>query len=952
MTVSNALSCPRGRLLARCLSSLCAILRHDLLGHELLRHGLNGGRARGVAGALVALGMLAVSALPLPAAAAPAEADLQMLMALPPEQRQALLEAMERGEDDEADARASTAVPRDRDSATTDGPVLPPPPPTLAPGSTVLLTLGVPEETAPGVGRPEALKSIVDGNPYRLDANGELQVPGVPPIALAGLNEKQAALRLRAERVFAGTNVTVTLLPLSSSGGEALAPFGYALFDAAAGNFAPVANTPVPADYLLGPGDSLRVNLVGGQNRRLTLEIDRNGELSLPEIGPLGVAGMRFEDASALIEQQVSEKMIGVQASVSMGTLRTMQVFILGEARQPGSYTVSGLSTVTNALVTSGGISPVGSLRDIQLKRNGATIASLDLYGLLLRGDTSGDVRLMPGDVIFVPPIGPTVSITGAVRRPAIYELRRADGQANAETLLRLAGGALPDADAAMAVIERIDGKRERVVLNVDLRASAAAGVRLQAGDLVRIPQVGPTVTQGLRIEGHVHRPGAIGFRAGMRLTDAIRNADALKPDADLGYVLIRREQMPDRRIVVLSADLSAAWRKPGGADDPRLKARDRLIVFDRGPGRARILEPLLAELRRQSSSAAPAPLASVEGRVKAPGNYPIEQDMRVSDLLRAGGGLDDSAYSGKAELARFVVVDGEQREMELLQVDLAAIARGDAGADVEIRPFDQLFVKEVPRWSGGETVQLRGEFRFPGNYPIRRGETLASLVERAGGLSELAFLDGAVFMREELREREQKLLDDVAVRMRRQWATLALRANGSPTGAAENNQGRLASGAALLEQVQTAKAVGRLVVDMEQALKERDPRAGSVLLKDGDVLFVPAITQEVTVVGEVQSPSSHLFSPEFEIDDYLRLSGGATADADESRVYVIRANGEVARERGGAWFDRAGSVVLRPGDSIVVPLDTERGQVLPLWTSVSTILYNIAVAVAAVGSL
>ena len=944
MTVPNSLSCPHNRAFARCIAFVRGI------------HGARLQRSR--AGRWLALGMLALSALALPAAAAPAEADLQMLMALPPEQRQALLEAMERGEDGgsagaaEAPAPATTAQGRDRGAAMPSAAVLPPPPPTLAPGNTVLLTLGVAAETAQGVGRPAALKAIVDGNPYQLDANGELQVAGVPPIALAGLTEEQAGLRLRAERVFSGTDVKVTLLPLSSRGGEALAPFGYALFDAAAGNFAPVANTPVPSDYLLGPGDSLRVNLVGAQNRRLTLEIDRNGELSLPEIGPLGVAGMRFEDASALIEQQIAEKMIGVQASVSMGTLRTMQVFILGEARQPGSYTVSGLSTVTNALVTSGGISPVGSLRDIQLKRNGATIASLDLYGLLLRGDTSGDVRLMPGDVIFVPPIGPTVSITGAVRRPAIYELRRADGQANADTLLRLAGGARPDADAAMAVIERIDSKRERVVLNVDLRASAAAGVRLQAGDLVRIPQVGPTVTQGLRIEGHVHRPGAIGFRPGMRLTDAIRSADELKPDADLGYVLIRREQMPERRVVVLSADLSAAWRSPGGADDLRLQARDRLIVFDRGPGRGRILEPVIAELRRQSNSAAPSPLASIDGRVKAPGFYPIEQDMRVSDLLRAGGGLDDSAYSGKAELARFVVVDGEQREMELLAVDLAAIARGDDAADLEIRPFDQLFVKEVPRWSGGEMVQLRGEFRFPGNYPIRRGETLASLVERAGGLSELAFLDGAVFMREELRVRGQKLLDDVAVRMRRQWATLALRASGSPAAAGENNQGRLAAGQSLLEQVQTAKAVGRLVVDMEQALKERDPTAGSVLLKDGDVLFVPAITQEVTVVGEVQSPSSHLFSPALELDDYVRLSGGATADADDSRTYIIRANGEVVRERGGAWFDRAGSVVLKPGDSIVVPLDTERGQALPLWTSVSTILYNIAVAVAAVGSL
>ncbi len=830
----------------------------------------------------------------------------------------------------------------------------------LRAGSTLLISVtkrpdGDVEKTSARAA--EALSVLVNritgSNPFRLDGQGALSIADLPRIQLAGLSAAQAAARLSTEPLLLGLSIGVEILPLVADEQEALAPFGYAMFEGRGSSFAPPANMPVPTEYVLGPGDSLRMSLVGGQNRKLTLELDRNGEVSVPDLGVVALAGMRFEEAKAELEAQVAEQMIGVRAHVTMGSVRTMRVFVLGEAKQPGSYVVSGLSTLTNALVSSGGISRVGSLRRIQLKRAGEIVATLDLYDLLLRGDTQSDVRLLPGDVIFIPPIGPTVGITGAVRRPAVYEMSANESAArDVTTLVQLAGGFRPDADPAMAVVERISAQRNRTVLNVDL--SGTAGFRLHTGDLVRVPAIRPTMTAAVSLDGHVHRPGAMGFVSGMRLTDAISSIEDLKPDADLHYVLIRREAVSDRHVEVVSADLSEAWARPDSAANVRLAARDRIIVFDTGGTRASAIASLLSEMRRQATAAAPTRIVNIRGSVKAPGEYPLEQGMRVSDLLRAGGGLADSAYLGRAELTRYASDDGERRDVELMGVELNAIRAGDANADVELRPFDIVLIKEVPQWSEAQTIRLVGEFRFPGAYPITRGETLDSVIARAGGFTELAFLDGSVYSRDELRVREQKQLDLLAERMRHDLIAFALQANrGIASGAASAQGGQVAAiGEGLLQQLKSTRAVGRLVLDLKSSATADAAPERKLFVKDGDTLYVPRIAQEVTVVGEVQNTSSHLYNPALGRDDYVRMSGGASPEADAGRIYVIRANGEVVSKNSSHWFSRSAAPEIRPGDSIVVPLNTDRALSLPLWTSVTTILYNIAITLAAINSL
>ncbi len=353
------------------------------------------------------------------------------------------------------------------------------------------------------------------------------------------------------------------------------------------------------------------------------------------------------------LEARVSRQMIGVRASVGMGDTRSIRVFVMGEANRPGSYTVSGLATVTSALYASGGMKPIGSLRDIQLKRQGAVIRRLDLYDLLLRGDTSDDAKLLPGDVIFIPPVSATVAVDGEVQRPAIYELK---GTTSVADIIQLAGGTTPEADTSRAALVRVNDRRARVVVNVPLDTSSGRSELLRNGDSLRVLRLRPTLDEGVTVEGHVFRPAQAAWHEGLRLTDVLGSVDELKPNADLNYVLIRRELPPDRRITAVSADLSAALRDPASSRNIKLMPRDRIIVFDVESGRRQVLDPLLDEIRRQSRIDQPGEIVRIDGRVKARGDYPLEREMRISDLLRAGGGLQDAAYGAKAELTRYRV--------------------------------------------------------------------------------------------------------------------------------------------------------------------------------------------------------------------------------------------------------------------------------------------------------
>src|SRR5579859_477629 len=568
----------------------------------------------------------------------------------------------------------------------------------------------------------EKRQLILKNNPYHLNRFGVLELPGLPSIPLAGLTADEAANRLSADPDLRDFTVKVTLLRLQAFDEQALKPFGYDLFEGVPSTFAPVSDIQVPIDYVVGPGDTMRVQLYGNEPATYELTVGRDGRINFPKLGPIMVSGMSFDRARAIIEDRVKQQLIGSRVSVTMGDLRSIRVFVVGDAEKPGSYTVSGLSTMTNALFVSGGVKKIGSLRNIELKRNGRLVSVLDLYDLLLHGDTSADRQLMPGDVIFIPPIGVTATVYGAVRRPAVYELKK---EKTADQLIDHSGGLSPDADGKLAQLERIEPSRLREMRNIDLDA-AGRNTEIMNGDKLRIPAIRPTLENSVELSGDVFRPGAFQYKSGLRLTDILGSFDELRPEADRHYIVIRREVPPENRVEVISADLERALSARGSEADPLLRARDRIIVLDLTANRTRVVWPILDDLFRQASATNPPQFVNIYGEVKVPGSYPLEPSMHVSDLIRAGGMLERGAYTGEAELTRSEVIDGKERQTVLININLSAISHNEPGADLQLKPYDALLIKKTPRWDSLGTIELVGEIRHPGTYPIHQGETLS----------------------------------------------------------------------------------------------------------------------------------------------------------------------------------------------------------------------------------
>lgn len=930
---------------------------------------LKGGRRRAAAIglALAGLGLVAPAAV----AQTPTAAQIEAFKALPASQQQELLRQF--GLDPSALGLPSAAPATTTTTPLpTDGsvPVTLPLPvaepedeiPRLEAGSTLLIDvtesigltldqlgptspspMGLPVQEQARVNRAfaEFQRNVRSGNPYLLDRLGRLVLPDQVLIPLAGLTIEEAQERLNADPRLESMTFRVKLLPVEPE----VRPFGYDIFTTSTPTFLPATDIPVPANYVIGPGDTLQVQLAGDTSGLYPLVVGRDGQVNVPEIGPVAVAGLSFGAAKDKIETEIGDQLIGTRAYVSIGALRSIQVFVLGEAVRPGSYTVSGLSTITNALFAAGGVRGIGSLRKIQLKRDGQTVKTFDFYDMLVDGDSSGDARLLAGDVILVPPIGPTATIVGEVRRPAIYELSEGDSTA---TLIRLAGGLTPEADARKVRIERVDNQLERVSVTLDMSGGRGGEARLQAGDLVDVDAIRDRLEGVVSLMGHVHRAGRVQYRPGMRLTDLVGSLDELKPNADTHYVLVRRETGPTRNVSVVSADLAAAFAAPGTEKDTILQARDTVYVFDLASSRDRVVQPILIDLERQANALTPQQVVKISGRVKVPGSYPLEPGMTVSDLIRAGGGFDQSAFTGEAELTRFNIVGGQRREGELVSINVGALVGGDATADMELQPFDQIVIKEMPEWSDQESISIVGEVRFPGIYPIRRGETLREVVKRAGGLTDLAFSRGAVYTREDLREREQRQLQLLAERLQRDLASLSLQA--AQSGESDSAEA-MSVGQSLLRDLQTTQAVGRLVINLEDVMNAEPGAPADLIVRAGDALYIPRLAQEVMVLGEVQNATSHLYRGDLTRDDYIRLSGGVTQRADTSRTFVVRADGSVAAGESGRWFSRGAPRNVEQGDTIVVPIDAERMRPLTLWTAVTTIMYNIALSVAAVNS-
>ncbi|MCR9562714.1 SLBB domain-containing protein [Vibrio alginolyticus] len=818
---------------------------------------------------------------------------------------------------------------------------------------------------------------------------------------------------------------------------EEIKRFGLDLFAGSPSTFAPISDVPVPANYTVGAGDEIIVQLFGKENETHRLRVNRAGTINFPSLGPLNVAGMHFSDVRDSLTQRVKEQMIGVRSDISLGELRTMQVFVMGDAYKPGAYTVSALTTISQAIYYSGGFGESGALRDIQLKRDGKIIRKLDMYDLLLKGDASNDVRLLPDDVVLIGSVNDTVSIEGEINRPAIYEVKAGETY---QQLIQMAGGFTANAHVEQLEIKRYASHGAREALTLDFNKTQDRQSKVKNGDVIKILKKSEELTRYVQIEGDVRHPGYVEWHQSLRIADLFKSVDsAFNATADVNYAVVVREVNTQRDIEVFQINLANAILSPNSKDNMSLRSRDRVLVFNRFNNedldtlandeeitkaktleqaqkqaemeqqkeqqqmsssvaminnpigsviagnnpqqtsfnnqqnhvgwnqqereerkiifrgkeiteedfeklkqntRRTLLAPVLLQLQQQSRLGLAPQIAEVFGEVKHPGRYPITPRMTVSTLLEAAGGLTYNAFTINAELARTTINSADERAyIDVERIDLRKAIQGSASDNAIIVGRDRLNILEKPNVKLQSTVTLQGEVRFPGTYTVRQGETLSELLDRAGGLTEFAHPQGAIFTREALRLQEQKLLNQYAADMRAETAKKTFRADSNIGSVITDPQKTLT----FVEEASKSKALGRIVVQLNRILDGE--RSADFMLEDGDFLFVPTFRNTVSIMGEVQVPITYLLDKKLDVDDYLNKAGGAKKQADEDRIFVVRADGSVYKPTSGYWFGN-NKEGLKAGDTIVVPIDTDYRDALSTWTAATQILYQTGVAI------
>lgn len=857
--------------------------------------------------------------------------------------------------------------------------------------------------------------------------------------------EQQNALTL--EQTAQSQNVT-----------DNLEQFGYNIFNATPTTFAPVDSIPVPDNYRIGPGDNLIVQLFGRQNVEYDLIVTRDGDILVPEFGPIKVSGLSFDEVEQLIVDGFDRRAIGVSAVVTMGRLRTIQIRIAGDVRQPGIYTVGGLTTLVDALLTTGGISSTGTLRDIRLIRNGETIRHLDLYELLLAGDTSEDSTLAHNDTIFVPPIGQVVYIGGQVNRPAIYELL---GNESVADVLGMAGNILPTASLRNSHLERVysQGYRSLIDFSQLPDLSKLEQLAVQNGDLIRILPLEDQLDEVVVLTGHVQRPGGYQYVPGMMLSGLLPDSQSLLPGVDLDFVLVKREEAYTRRTTIIYRNLLKAITSPGSEFDLVLQPRDEIHVFNLSDNRESVLSTVTRDLQTEGTDKRPARLIEVRGAIRFPGTlplqegsrlldvialtggrqrqadvfyglimrtsypdrlvqpmrfsliaaenfplsqhnpellpgdriyvfgdditrheliadeigaikaqanfstaekivtvlgevrkageYPLTDGMRASDLICAADGLTHRATTLTASLTRQTLSMDEEAGNRHFQIDPVAILeicqlhRDLASNRVSVetfnsryannwinpllQPLDIMTFSEVKGWSDQATIILSGEFNRPGTYAVSRGETLCQVVERAGGITEHAYVFGAELTRESVREMQQQTLDELKGSLDDLMIELSLSHSFNNDEKTSLEWAGKQDYLRAIRDLEVAEASGRMIIDLQDIMQPGCDDIRDVVVENGDRLHLPLRPNYVQVAGQVYVPTSHQYRNDRSIQDYVDLSGGSTTLGKENHTYVIQANGEVVNLSGSRNASRIKRRDVMPGARIYVPLDVDR---------------------------
>jgi polysaccharide biosynthesis/export protein len=733
---------------------------------------------------------------------------------------------------------------------------------------------------------------------------------------------------------------------VTSSLGYHLNIFGQSLFRNVPSTFAPVDRIPVTPDYLIGPGDELLVRAWGQIDVNYRAVVDRTGAIYLPKIGPISVAGVRYDQLNTYMKAAISRVFKNFDLDVTLGRLRAVQVFVVGQVRRPGSYTVSSLSTLVNALFASGGPSKRGSMRHILLKRQGKDVTDFDLYDLIAFGDKSKDVQLLSGDVILVPPVGRLVAVAGSVNVPGIYELKEHETLGE---VLGYAGGFTTTASGQKTFVDRIDDRKVRHTAEVDL-SSIGLKTELRDGDIVRVLHISPRFDNAITLRGNVAVPGRYPWRQGMRVKDLIPSRDVLvtqefwkrqnKLAVDLESLTFksREEVEQDRQRDLENRDKNAPANQPGSQN----QAPDQ---YQYPPPSTPTGQNQGTQPDQRTQQQRDEDLAARVGRTEA---QRIKQEELKNEVKR-------SAAEINWEYAVIQRMDPQDLSTHLVPFNLGKAIAGDESQNIILEPGDVITIfsqndMQVPAGQQTKFVRLEGEFITAGVYQVQPGETLRHLISRVGGLTAQAYLYGAEFTRESTREDQQKRLDEYINDLERSIERNASGTRSLSGEEAVSERQAMEGQRRLLDKLRQMKATGRIVLELK-ATADNVNQLPDLVLEDGDRLLVPFKPATVNVIGSVYNSNSFIFKPNKTVGDYMRLSGGPTRNGDKGRSFVIRADGTTVSSHGhnGVLVNSFAQARLMPGDTIVVPEKLDKGVVLrgfKDWTQIiSTFVIGAAAA-------
>jgi protein involved in polysaccharide export with SLBB domain len=657
---------------------------------------------------------------------------------------------------------------------------------------------------------------------------------------------------------------------------------------------------PAGPDYVLGSGDNLVLNLWGARSNRLSRVIDRQGQIDLPEAGTIMLNGLTITQAQNAIQRALDTQFQGEHVEISLGKLRTVRVYVVGDVQRPGAYDVSSLSTPLSALYAAGGPTSHGSLRILRQYRGKELVRQFDMYDFLLHGVRSKDDRLLPGDTILIPPTGPQISVEGAVRRPAIYEL---NGEQGLNQMLDLAGGVLASGSLKQVDVQRIDAHQTRSMFslqlpdNQDEAKQKLAAFKVQDGDDVIIKQILPYNSQAVYLEGHVFHPGKYAYRDGMTISDLLHSYQDVMPEPSEHAELIRL-QAPDYRPEAITFNLQEVLI---GNNSISLQPFDLIRIY----GRYEI----------------DSPNVSIQGEVLRPGKYPMSQGMTVSGLVRMAGGFKRSAFRDDADLSSYVVQDGQKVLVNHTNVDMQKALDGEKNADVQLKAGDVVSIRRLAGWQDiGASVTIRGEVEHAGSYGIQDGERLSSLLKRAGGFRSDAYPYAAVLQRVQVRQLNEQAREQMIRRIEDTPIVVSSGAVNSSQTAQDMEKSLESQRQQVLANLRSLPPNGRLVINITSDISSWENTSADTVLRAGDTLFIPKRPDFVMASGQVYNPVAISYVPGRKLGWYFRKAGGATSSGDKKDVYVLRADGSVV-PRTSSWMGKNFmDLPMRPGDTIFIP--------------------------------